>query len=93
MGQRLGLVLLQEAPAEAAEVRVQSLSNRLAVWGAQIARRSVPDEASLGMSVLAASIWLHKRRVGELRQDHDRYIELHPDLRWLEESEHPVVGQ
>lgn len=45
------------------------------------------------MSLLAASVWLHERRVGELRQDDVGYIEFHPDPRWLEDSERPVLGQ
>lgn len=45
------------------------------------------------MSLVAASVWLHERRVGELRQDDHGYIELHPDPGWLEDSERPVLGQ
>ena len=44
------------------------------------------------MTLLAASVWLHERRVGELRQDDVGYLEFHPDQRWLEDSERPVLG-
>lgn len=44
------------------------------------------------MSLLTASVWLHDRRVGELRQDDVGYVEFHPDRQWLEDSERPVLG-
>jgi serine/threonine-protein kinase HipA len=45
------------------------------------------------MSLLAASVWLHGRRVGELRQDDDGYIELHFDRVWVDSPGRPVLGQ
>lgn len=45
------------------------------------------------MNLLAASVWLQERRVGELRQDDRGHIEFHPDRQWLESSKRPVLGQ
>jgi serine/threonine-protein kinase HipA len=45
------------------------------------------------MSLLAASVWLHERRVGELRQDQREHIEFHPEPTWIEGSDRPVLGQ
>lgn len=45
------------------------------------------------MSLLAAAVWLHDRRVGELRQDEDGYIDLHFDRTWLDSRDRPVLGQ
>lgn len=45
------------------------------------------------MTVLAASVWLHEQRVGELRHDQRGYIELHVDPTWVEGKERPVLGQ
>lgn len=45
------------------------------------------------MSELAASVWLHTHRVGELRQDDDGYIEFHPEPEWLVTTKRPILGQ
>jgi serine/threonine-protein kinase HipA len=45
------------------------------------------------MSLVAADVWLYDRRVGELRQDEDGYIDLHFDRTWLDSQDRPVLGQ
>jgi len=45
------------------------------------------------LSRVRASVWLGQIRVGELRQDDDAFVEFHPDRRWQDDRDRPVLGQ